>query len=169
MTKFANGATSPGRSNCRDNASNFSTRFEKGMTVKPQSLIGMIAALHLVLAAHAPKQWLPLYSPWNLRALGASGITTQEARSPKRSGNVVERWESRLGNIDIVATASFHVDLIRGMCAEQQIGAPNRWRPTRFSPTDSRAQRLLSSVVERTVIIGTLGDSHHSEDPIKRP
>jgi hypothetical protein len=125
--------------------------------MKPQIVIGIIGMLPVGLSTHAPDQRLSLASQSNVihntpeaRSLAHHAHGT---RSPREAANVVERLESRLGNIEVVATVSFRVDRIRRMCAEQQIETANRWRPARrVIPTDSRAQRLLSSVVQRTII-----------------
>lgn len=125
--------------------------------MKPQIVIGIIGMLPVGLSTHAPDQRLSLASASNAihSTREACGLarSTHGTRSTHTSGNVVERLESRLGNIDVVATVSFRVNRIRRMCAEQQIETPNRWPPARrVIPTDSQAQRLLSSVVQRTII-----------------
>lgn len=125
--------------------------------MKPQIVIGIIGMLPVGLSAHAPDQRLLPGCPSNLiqstPEAGAPTHSTHGTGSTHTSGNVVERLESRLGNIEVVAIVSFPVDRIRRMCAEQQIETPNRMRPARrVIPTDSRAQRLLSSVVQRTII-----------------
>jgi hypothetical protein len=125
--------------------------------MKPQIVIGIIGMLPVGLSTHAPDQRLLHASPSNvIHSTPESRSLAHHAHgtgSTHTSGNVVERLESRLGNIEVVATVSFRVDRIRRMCAEQHIETLSRWRPARrVIPTDSRAQRILSSVVQRTII-----------------
>ena len=123
--------------------------------MKPQIVIGIIGMLPVGLSTHAPDQRLLHASPSKvvqMQSTPEACSLAYHAHGTRSPGDVVERLESRLGNIEVVATVRIRVDRIRCMCAEQQIETPNRWRPARFIPTDSRAHRLLSSVVQRTFI-----------------